>query len=76
MPEKTLNKRLKPETPTQKASLFFTSILSCFFLSGVAGLIYEILWVRMIDKVIGSAPFAIATVLSVFMGTCWPYTVR
>ncbi|UCG63464.1 MAG: fused MFS/spermidine synthase [Deltaproteobacteria bacterium] len=43
-------------------------ILSCFFLSGVAGLIYEVLWVRMIDKVIGSAPFAVATVLAVFMG--------
>lgn len=43
-------------------------ILCCFFLSGVAGLIYEVLWVRMIDRVIGSAPFAVATVLSVFMG--------
>jgi spermidine synthase len=42
-------------------------ILSCFFLSGAAGLIYEILWVRMIDKVIGSAPFAVAAVLTVFM---------
>jgi spermidine synthase len=43
-------------------------ILTCFFLSGTAGLIYEILWIRMIDKVIGSAPFAVATVLTVFMG--------
>ena len=68
MPEKTQNKRRKPETPTPKTSLFFTFILLCFFLSGVAGLIYEILWVRTIDKVIGSAPFAVATVLSVFMG--------
>jgi len=42
-------------------------ILSCFFLSGLAGLIYEVVWVRMIDKVIGSAPFAVATVLTVFM---------
>ena len=43
-------------------------ILGCFFLSGVAGLTYEVLWVRMIDKVVGSAPFAVATVLSIFMG--------
>jgi spermidine synthase len=43
-------------------------ILPCFFLSGVAGLIYEVLWVRMIDKVVGSAPFAVATVLAAFMG--------
>ena len=41
---------------------------SCFFISGAAGLVYEVLWVRMIDKVIGSAPFAVATVLTVFMG--------
>lgn len=46
----------------------FWLVLCCFFLSGAAGLIYEILWVRMIDKVVGSAPFAVATVLSVFMG--------
>jgi len=39
----------------------------CFFLSGAAGLIYEVLWVRLIDKVIGSAPFAVATVLTAFM---------
>jgi spermidine synthase len=37
-------------------------------LSGLAGLVYQVLWVRMIDKVIGSAPFAVATVLTVFMG--------
>ena len=43
-------------------------LLTCFFLSGVAGLIYQVVWVRLIDKVIGSAPFAVATVLSVFMG--------
>ncbi len=39
----------------------------CFFLSGAAGLVYELLWLRLIDKVIGSAPFAVSTVLSVFM---------
>ena len=38
-----------------------------FFLSGAAGLVYEVLWIRIIDKVIGSAPFAVATVLTVFM---------
>jgi len=43
-------------------------ISGCFFLSGAAGLIYEVLWVRMIEKVIGSAPFSVAAVLSIFMG--------
>jgi spermidine synthase len=49
-------------------SAFSLLILFCFFFSGMAGLIYQILWLRMIDKVVGSAPFAVATVLSVFMG--------
>ena len=44
---------------------FFVSV--CFFTSGAAGLVYEVLWIRLIDKVIGSAPFAVATVLTVFM---------
>ena len=43
-------------------------ILICFFLSGLTGLIYEILWTRMIVKIIGSAPFAVSIVLTVFMG--------
>jgi spermidine synthase len=43
-------------------------VLTCFFLSGLTGLIYEILWTRMIVKVIGSAPFAVSIILTVFMG--------
>ena len=42
-------------------------VLVCFFLSGLTGLIYEILWTRMIVKLIGGAPFAISIVLTVFM---------
>ena len=42
-------------------------VAGCFFFSGAAGLVYEVIWVRLIDKIIGSAPFAVATVLSVFM---------
>jgi spermidine synthase len=53
---------------TNHPSTFMLLVLLCFFFSGVAGLIYQILWLRMIDKVVGSAPFAVATVLSVFMG--------
>ncbi len=43
-------------------------VLICFFLSGLTGLVYEILWTRMIVKVIGSAPFAVSIVLTIFMG--------
>ena len=45
-----------------------TLLLVCFLLSGLTGLIYEILWTRMIVKVIGSAPFAVSIILTVFMG--------
>ncbi len=42
-------------------------IITCFFLSGIAGLVYEVLWVRMFGRVIGSTPLAVASVLTVFM---------
>ena len=48
--------------------MLLSFILACFFLSGIASLTYEVLWVRMIDKVVGSAPFSVATILSIFMG--------
>ncbi len=44
-------------------------VMMCFFfISGMTGLIYEILWTRMIVVIIGNAPFAISIVLTVFMG--------
>jgi len=43
-------------------------VLACFFLSGLTGIIYEILWTRMIVKVVGSAPFAVSIILTIFMG--------
>jgi spermidine synthase len=43
-------------------------ILICFFLSGMTALVYEIIWMRMITRVIGGAPFAVSTILVVFMG--------
>jgi len=52
---------------TVSGKVFFF-VLCCFFLSGLSGLIYEILWTRMIIKIIGSAPFAISIILTIFMG--------
>lgn len=46
----------------------FILVLTCFFLSGLSGLIYEILWTRMMVKIIGSAPFAVSIILTIFMG--------
>jgi len=42
-------------------------VLVCFFLSGLSSLIYQILWTKMIVKIIGAAPFAVAIVLTIFM---------
>lgn len=39
---------------------------ACFFLSGCAGLIYEVCWIRKASLVFGSTTYAMSTVLSVF----------
>ncbi len=44
------------------------AILACFFLSGVAGLIYQVAWGKALGLVFGHTVYAIATVLAVFMG--------
>jgi len=41
--------------------------LICFFFSGAAGLIYEVVWTRMLTQIFGNTTYAIATVLSAFM---------
>lgn len=43
-------------------------ILICFFLSGASGLIFELLWTRMLTLVFGSTTLAVSTVLATFMG--------
>jgi spermidine synthase len=68
-------KHARPETrpeglnaPKARSTGFFALVLACFFVSGLTGLTYEILWTRMIVKIIGSSPFAVSIVLTVFMG--------
>jgi spermidine synthase len=40
----------------------------CFILSGAMGLIYEVLWARMLGLVFGGTTLAVSTVLAAFMG--------
>ena len=40
----------------------------CFFLSGASGLVFEVIWTRMLTLVFGASTPAISTVLSAFMG--------
>jgi spermidine synthase len=48
--------------------LKFLGVLLCFFLSGAAGLVYQVAWSKALGQVFGHTVYAIATVLAVFMG--------
>jgi spermidine synthase len=43
-------------------------VLVLFFLSGAAGLVYEVLWTRQLALVFGVTTYAVSTVLATFMG--------
>ena len=43
-------------------------LLTCFFLSGVAGLVYQVAWTRQFALVFGSSELAVAAVLAAFLG--------
>jgi spermidine synthase len=45
----------------------FAALFICFFLSGAAALLYEVVWVRMLTQIFGSTAYAVATVLAGFM---------
>ena len=49
-----------------QANLWLIGLL--FVLSGATGLVYEILWARMLGLVFGATTFAISAVLAAFMG--------
>ena len=44
------------------------ALLLIFFLSGAAGLIYEVLWTRQLSLIFGVTTYAISAVLATFMG--------
>jgi len=46
----------------------FAGILVCFFLSGAAGLVYQVAWGKALGLIFGHTIYTIATVLAVFMG--------
>ena len=52
-------------TLSRRGKLF--GILVCFFLSGAAGLIYQVAWGKELGLIFGHTVYAIATVLAVFM---------
>jgi len=54
--------------PSDRLSPLFWALLACFILSGATGLVYQVLWGRMLSLVFGSTTAATGTVLAVFMG--------
>jgi len=59
---------LKP-TSAESASVKASRLLAiCFLLSGATGLIYEVVWARMLGLVFGATTIAISAVLVAFMG--------
>lgn len=47
--------------------ILLVALLALFFLSGVAGLMYQVLWLRLLNLVFGVTVYAASTVLASFM---------
>jgi len=50
------------------ARLVFVVVMVCLFLSGMAGLVYEIVWARYLALFLGHTSYAVVAVLVAFMG--------
>ncbi|HSL54556.1 MAG TPA: hypothetical protein VK868_09185, partial [Pyrinomonadaceae bacterium] len=62
-----VSERLAPDRSAYTSSTIIL-IGVCFVLSGATGLIYEVLWARMLGLVFGATTLAVSTVLAAFMG--------
>ena len=54
--------------PAPTAWLIFPGVVACFFLSGLAALLYQTAWLRQFSLVFGTSELAVATVLAAYMG--------
>jgi spermidine synthase len=59
--------RARPRYPGQVRARPGVVIALCFFLSGATGLVYQVVWLRMLGLVFGHTVHAITTVLTAFM---------
>src|ERR1044072_640509 len=46
----------------------FALVMTCFFVSGVAGLVYQVVWMRYLSLFLGHTSYAVVAVLVAFMG--------
>lgn len=67
-----MTSKVSPSTQPIAASGYSATTLriiaACFILSGATGLIYEVLWARLLGLVFGATTLAVSTVLAAFMG--------
>lgn len=56
-----------PTVPARGGSLGFALVAACFFLSGLAALIYQTAWMRQFATVFGTSEPAVASVLAAYM---------
>ena len=54
--------------PAQSSWQVFAGVVACFFLSGLAALLYQTAWLRQFSLVFGTSELAVATVLAAYMG--------
>ena len=57
----------EPEPISARLDLRFVLLLACFFLSGLAGLIYQTAWTQQFALVFGTSELALVTVLAGYM---------
>ena len=57
-----------PTSPAQTTWLVYFGVVACFFLSGLAALLYQTAWLRQFSLVFGTSELAVATVLAAYMG--------
>ena len=57
-----------PNAQTQSAHYLTPAVAGLLFLSGAAGLVYQVAWVRLLGLTFGVTVYAVSTVLAAFMG--------
>lgn len=70
MSKTAILEKQKPHAPqdTGRYKFIYAIVFLCFLLSGISGLIYEVVWTRMLTYVFGGTTLAVSTVLTAFLG--------
>jgi spermidine synthase len=56
-----------PEIKTNRKAVLKNAVFVLFFASGISGLIYEVVWLRILSRIIGVTAYATAVTLAAFM---------